>query len=220
MSVNDMKKLVLFDLDGTLMDTSRGIIKSIEYVLNEMRLDNSSDLRKYIGPPVEYSFKTYAGLDDENAKKAAAIFRRVYTEIFLYEAEIYPGIEDLLCMLHCHNIKCGIATFKRESYTLKLLDHFGLIGKLDVIHGSDELGELTKTDIIRLCMNEMNCAESETIMIGDTVHDASAAQKAQVDFVAVTYGFGFKIESDTEEYSCVKICGTPKKLSGYLTNLK
>ncbi len=74
-----MKKLVLFDLDGTLMDTSRGIIKSIEYVLNEMRLDNSSDLRKYIGPPVEYSFKTYAGLDDENAKKAAAIFRRVYT---------------------------------------------------------------------------------------------------------------------------------------------
>lgn len=215
-----MKKLVLFDLDGTFMDTSRGIMKSIEYVLNEMGLPNSGDLQKYIGPPIEYSFKKYSCLNDENAKKAAAIFRKVYPENFLFEAEIYPGIEELIGILHRNNIKCGIATFKRESYTLKLLEHFGLLGKLDVIHGSDELGELTKTDIINLCMNDLNCVNGETIMVGDTVHDASAAQKAQVDFAAVTYGFGFKNETDASEYPCVKICGTPKELSFYLTGIK
>lgn len=211
-----MKKLVLFDLDGTFMDTSRGIIKSIEYTLNEMGLHSSGDLHKYIGPPIEYSFKTYAGLDEEIAKKAAAVFRKVYPEKFLYEAEIYPGIEELLCILRRNNVKCGIATFKRESYTLKLLEHFDLLGKLNVIHGSDELGALTKTDIINLCMSDMNCTGNETVMIGDTVHDASAAQKAHVDFIAVTYGFGFKTKSETDEFPRVKICKTPNELSHYL----
>lgn len=215
-----MKRLVLFDLDGTFMDTSCGIIKSIEYTLNEMGMNRSGDLHKYIGPPIEYSFKTYAGLDGENAKKAAAVFRKVYPEKFLYEAEIYPGIEELIDVLHHNNIKCGIATFKRESYTLKLLEHFGLIERLDVIHGSDEHGELTKTDIIKLCMNDLNCTDNETIMIGDTVHDASAAYKAKTDFVAVTYGFGFKNDADTKEYPCVKICATPKELSEFLTTFE
>lgn len=214
-----MKRLVLFDLDGTLMDTSHGIIRSIEYTLNEMNIPRQDDLKKYIGPPIEYSFREYAGLSSENAEKAAKIFRQVYPQKFLFEAEIYPGMTGLLEELRSNDLKIGIATFKRESYTMDLLEHFKLIEKFDVIHGSDEFGKLSKTDIIRLCMDETHCADNETIMIGDTKHDASAARMVHIDFVAVTYGFGFKTKSEISDNPCLHICENSKELYDFLLAL-
>ena len=186
-------KLVLFDLDGTYMNTSDGVLSAVSYTIKKMGLDEITDekLKSFIGPPVEYSFRTIYNLTEEKVKEAAGIFRNAYKDKFLFGAKLYDGIVEITDKLRANGIKCGIATYKRESYTLKLLEHFDLIKHFDIIHGSDEDGKLTKSDIIQLCINEAEAARENTVMIGDTSHDALAASKLGVDFIAVTYGFEF-----------------------------
>lgn len=217
-----MKSLVLFDLDGTFMDTSDGIILSIEYMMNQLgiKIPDRDDLKRYIGPPIEDSIKKYIGFDDAQTKKAAAIFREVYQNKFLYKAKIYPSLERLPERLHEQGIKCGIATFKRESYTLKLLRHFGLTKKFDVIHGSDDKGVMSKSDIINMCILQTDENPENTVMIGDTVHDAKAARKSGVDFIAVTYGYGFQTAEDLKSQCCKKVVGSSENLYSCFASIR
>lgn len=186
-------KLALFDLDGTYMDTSSGVLDAVSYTIKEMNLEEISNekLKSFIGPPVEFSFRTVFNLSEDKVKEAAAIFRDAYQTRFLFGAEIYDGIVRIADKLRASGVKCGIATYKRESYTMDLLEHFDLVRHFDVIHGSDREGKLSKSDIIMQCIREVGATIAETVMIGDTAHDASAAEKLGTDFIAVTYGFGF-----------------------------
>lgn len=91
-------KYVLFDLDGTLMDTSRGIIEAIAYTMKKYGKDvpDESELRTLIGPPMQKSFQKLYDLDDVNAMEMANVFRDVYkTDEFLFQSVPYEGIYDL-----------------------------------------------------------------------------------------------------------------------------
>lgn len=196
-------KSVLFDLDGTLLDTSGGVIKSVEHVINELSLPQITEevKRSFIGPPIQASLKRVYGMNEEQARAATKVFRDRYSTVDLCIAEEYAGIRDLLTLLRQKGIKIGVATYKRQDYAEKILRAFHIAELCDCIYGADYDGKYTKQDIINLCILHLADGDkSRTVMIGDSEFDALGAQMAGVDFIGVTYGFGFCCTGDVAGY--------------------
>lgn len=209
-----MIRAILFDLDGTLLDTSEGIMDSARYAIAELGFDPlpKEILLKFVGPPIQNSLMNYLGLSEIDAQKGANIFRDYYKSKALFKARVYPGIIELLENLKSKGIKIGVATYKREDYAIELLKHFGIAKYCDVIHGADNENKLTKADIVEMCIREIGKAKSDVVLIGDTDHDAKGAQNAGVGFVAVTWGFGYARNTMSLQYDFVRIISQPSEL--------
>lgn len=209
-----MYKAVLFDLDGTLLDTSEGIKKSVSYTVEEMGLPQipADKISSFIGPPIYNSLKEWFNLSEEEARHGTEIFRNAYKDKYMFEAEVYDGVFEILDYLKQNDIKVGIATYKREDYAIKILEHFGVAEYCDAIVGSDFGNKLTKTDIVESCFKQMNIKKSEAVLVGDTIHDAIGAQNFKINFVAAKYGFGFAHDEDFNSISCVLQIGSITEL--------
>lgn len=190
-------KAILFDLDGTLLDTSEGIISSVKYAIDIMGLESLSDnrIQSFIGPPIQNTFKEVYNLCDEETSKIASIFRERYSTVDLFKAKPYDGVLETLSKLKKQGYYIGIATYKREDYAKKIVEHFGLSKYCDVIEGSDFAGKLSKSDIINRCIDKLSVEKNEILMVGDTENDRIGAEMLCVDFLPVTYGFGFNRDS-------------------------
>lgn len=210
-------ELVAFDLDGTLMDTSDGVLKTIDYIVEKYQLPALDEIRKksFLGPPVQKSFQIHYGCSEEMAWELATAWRNAYKDIFLFEAKAYDGIFDLLRFLKNNGIKTGIATNKREDYTKKLLDHFLFTQYFDCVIGSDFEGKRTKPEMIRKCMELCGVTDpAKCLMIGDTTGDLNAAVDAGTDFLGVTFGFGFMPNSDNRGVKLADSCQEIQKMIG------
>lgn len=199
-------KVVLFDLDGTLLDTSDGLLKSIDYTIAYHGLPelSSSIKQSFIGPPINKSLQRIYQLTDEKTEEITRTFRNAYKEKFLFEAVAYEGIIQLLKDFKItQRFKIGIATYKRNDYAQKIMEYFGITSLCDYALGSDGK-EQTKADIIRLCLKELLCENNDkAVIVGDTVHDATAAIECGIDFIGVTYGFGFRTKKEALESGAV-----------------
>lgn len=203
-------KSVLFDLDGTLLDTSGGVIKSVEYLINELSLPQITEevKRSFIGPPIQASLKRVYGMDGEEVRAATKVFRDRYSTVDLCIAAEYAGIRELLSLLRQKGIKIGVATYKRQDYAEEILRAFHIAPLCDCIYGADYDGKYTKQDIINLCIEHLADGDkSHTVMIGDSEFDALGAQQAGVDFIGVTYGFGFRSKDEVAGYPHVAAAG-------------
>lgn len=187
-------KALLFDLDGTLLDTSEGIISSVKYAIECTGLEPLSDdkIKSFIGPPIQNTFRKFYNLNDEETSKISAIFRERYSTVDLLKAKLYDSVLETLEILKNEGYVIGIATYKREDYAKKIVEYFGISQFCDVIEGSDFAGKLTKADIINTCIDKLGVSKNEILMIGDTETDKIGAENAGVDFLPVTYGFGYK----------------------------
>lgn len=217
-----MKKYtcILFDLDGTLLDTSKGVLKSVKYTIDTLGLPPISEetMKTFIGPPIQNSFRSVYGLDDEMTQKAADTFRNVYKDKFLLEADHYEGMTELLVQLRAGGCKLAVATYKREDYTLRLLDALDISKYFDIIKGSDMEGKLTKADIVQYCIEGFNRNKDEVVLIGDSVNDEVGAKAQNIDFIAVTYGFGYKNPSDVKD--CVYTASSVEELKNFILGQK
>lgn len=190
--------LVVFDLDGTLMDTSGGILACIDYIVGQYGFPPVPDdvKRGFIGPPIQDSFLRCYSLTEVQAWEMAIAWRNAYKDRFLFDAVPYDGIYDLLRFCQRCGASTGVATNKREDYTRTLLEHFGFTQLFDCICGTDMSGKLSKAELIRACMERTNTTDPEKcLMVGDTEGDFAAAKRAGVQFLGVTYGFGFTHEN-------------------------
>ena len=115
-----MKKVILFDLDGTLTESGEGIMKSVQYALEKMGKPELElqKLRVFIGPPLLEQFMKYADLDKEEAKQAVVCYRERYSTVGLFENRLYPGIEDLLKALKEKGFLLSMASSKPEKYVV------------------------------------------------------------------------------------------------------
>lgn len=194
---------VLFDLDGTLIDTSPGIFKCVNKALEEMQFPTLGEdlLGRYVGPPIYDAFRSVSGLGVADAQEAERRYRKEYAITGVHEVQIYPGIRELVTLLHAKGIKLGVSTLKRENMALIGLQEFGVLEYFDCVAGTHEGIKRTKADIIRLTLEKLGCTcPEEAVLIGDTFYDAAGAQEAGVKFIAVSFGFGFKKEEDLAGY--------------------
>ena len=185
---------ILFDLDGTLTDSGPGIMNGFEYTIGKMggEVKDRSDLRKFVGPPLEESFGKILGYSPEDTEKAITIYREYYFQMGgVLENEVYPGVVKLLDDLKEMKVSMSLATSKFVKGTMIVLDHFGLSKYFDVI-GCGNDGELkTKKDIIRYVINELHITDlSQVLMVGDRCYDIEAAKEVGIDSVGVLYGYG------------------------------
>lgn len=187
-------KLAIFDLDGTLMDTSCGILMAVKDTIKKHKMPELTEkqIRTFIGPPIQWSFETQYDISKEEAQRMADTFRALYSTKHLLEAVPYPGIYDMLKALKKRGVKSAIATYKREDYALRLLKHYHFDDYTDTMFGGDNDGTLKKRDIIQKCIDTVDVKNlKEVVMVGDTLHDSNGAKELGVDFIGVTYGFGF-----------------------------
>lgn len=191
--MNMSYKVLLFDLDGTLLDTSAGISKSVKETLQIMRLPSLPEktIRSFVGPPINHSLQETFHLSDEDTIRGTNLFRDLYKGKYLFDAEPYPGLYEMLDAFNKAGYRLGVATYKREDYAKRLLEHFNLARYFQIIHGCDFESRLSKTDIIRLTLADLDSRPEDAALVGDTVHDQRSAEECGMAFYAVTYGFGF-----------------------------
>ena len=209
-----MIESVLFDLDGTLLNTTEGVLESAIYAAKNLGYEElpHETMLSFVGPPIQNSFMKWYGCDSDKAQEAANVFRSYYKENALFKASLYPGIVDLLKELKERGIKIGVATYKREDYAISILEHFGIAPYCQSMHGADNFNKLTKADIVNICIHELSAEKGAVVLIGDTEHDAKGAEVAGVPFIAVTFGFGFKNADDVNAFPNVGYAETARDI--------
>lgn len=189
---------VIFDFDGTICDTGEGILKSAKYALDAFGYKTPDDyhvLTCFIGPPLLVTFQEEFGADANQAEELVKKFRERYTNIGLYESELYDGVKELLARLKDDGIKIGIASSKPQAYVEKLLEKFNVIKYFDSICAVSFTADCeTKASIISRCLAELDAKGNETIVVGDRKFDIEGAKSNYIDSVAVLWGYGNKIE--------------------------
>lgn len=185
---------ILFDLDGTLTDSSPGIINSIKYALNELgkEIPDEAAFQKFLGPPLIYSFKNFCGFDDELANRAVKLYRQRYDKYCDIENALYDGICDTLDRLCSADKRLIVATSKPDIYAKRIVSHFGLDKYFDAVCGAtlDE-SRNTKTMVIKYALGSCNVTDLEhTLMVGDRKHDIEGAANVGIDSIGVLYGYG------------------------------
>ena len=188
-------KTVLWDVDGTLLNTREGLTSAYRHTIEQCHLPAKTDeeLGSFIGSTPQTIFMTHFGLNEEDAQHAADIFRERYKSHDLFKASLYPGVEDMLSSLDKAGIQQAIATNKRQDYATEICELFGLDDYRSPIIGANNENKLTKTDLIKKCLEELGIFDPSTVvMIGDTEGDKQAAEEAGVKFIRVNYGYGFQ----------------------------
>lgn len=189
---------ILFDFDGTVVDTSMGVINAAVYALDKfgIKIENPAvSLRKFIGPPLGYSFNTFYGIKGNDNVKAVAAFREYYSSKGVYECEVYEGMEELLSQLKVQEKKVILATSKLTVFALQILEHFNIKQYFDFVSGA-ELNEIRneKPEVIDYAIKQCGIEVSEAVMIGDRFYDIQGAAAFGMDSIGVLYGFGDKKE--------------------------
>ncbi len=198
----------IFDLDGTLADTSPGVFEGIRLVLRQMGEPPvpEDQLSRFIGPPLHISFAAVCGMKDPRLHEAVGIFREYYKNGGVYNSVLYPGMEQLLRTLKEQGAVLMVATLKREEQAVSLIEHMGLSSLFSAVVGGDDAELRTKKDNIELAMRLSGASDkSATLMIGDSEFDAVGAEQAGVDFCAANYGFGLTPEVIAKHPCAVEI---------------
>lgn len=186
--------IILFDLDGTLTDSSPGIINSIIYSLEKYNIsvEDMSVLKKFLGPPLHESFKEFYGFNDEKAMEATEFYREYFRAKGLLENRVYDGIPELLKNLADNGKRLIVATSKPQEFTDRIMQHFDLAKYFEFVAGSNMDGTRSKkAEVIEYALNKCKITDkSKVVMVGDRKHDIIGAKAVGIDSIGVEYGYG------------------------------
>ncbi|MEO6534143.1 MAG: HAD hydrolase-like protein [Pseudolysinimonas sp.] len=192
---------VLFDLDGTIVDSAPGITATLAYTFEQLSLPvpTPAELLAWVGPPILDSFRDLAGFDAELSQRALEIYRQKYLAVGVYDAALYPGVAEVLHAIHAAGISLSLATSKPETPARAVLTHFGLLGPFDELTGaSDDEVRSAKRDVVEEALRRLEAGGadlSSTVLVGDRHHDVEGAAHHGVPTIFVTWGYGSRAEA-------------------------
>lgn len=207
-----MKRVVLFDLDGTLSDPYVGIASSIRYALVAMGkpVPGDRELRRWIGPPLLELFCEHLG-SRAAAEEALSLYRERFSAKGLYENELYPGMEPVLRSLRALVDGMYVVTSKPGIYAEQIIRYFELEPHFDAVYGSELDGRRAdKAELIEYVVKREALVPGRTVMIGDRSHDMRGAAKNGVRGIGVLWGFGSREE--LEAAGAAQICDAVDQL--------
>lgn len=196
---------VIFDLDGTLVDSQPGIehaaAQAVAAVLPGTVLP---ELRPHIGPPIRRMFeRMFAGLDPEVLDQLERAFRQIYDSGGWSHSVAYPGAAEVLGRLRSGGVRLFVATNKPLAPTLKILGHLALAPCLEAVASPDgtspplrppalqlPFSGLSKAALVELLVRAHGLAEMTGLLVGDSADDARAAAACGLHFTLAAYGYG------------------------------
>jgi phosphoglycolate phosphatase len=185
--------MVIFDLDGTLVDSAPDIAESVNRTLKDWHLP-TVDPRRVIGWIGEGSRQliTYAFEDagsDADIDEVMPGFLEHYAETAL-DGAAYPGVVDTLASLHADGIKLAVCTNKNEEFVRPLLDARGMSPYIDAVVGANTLPQRKPSGVPLLHLaTQAGVAVADVLMVGDSESDMRAAHDAGMALVMVSYGY-------------------------------
>ncbi|HEX5121710.1 MAG TPA: HAD hydrolase-like protein, partial [Rhodanobacteraceae bacterium] len=187
------RRLVLFDLDGTLIDSEPGITACLAHAFERIGapLPAREVLRTWIGPPFRQTFPTVLG--DDEARIVAAIdhYRDRFEDVGWTEHAVYDGIPELIASLAERGDTLAVVTTKPESQARLIVDHFPFGSAFARVYGpSDRHSHRSKADMIADTLRDFGARAEQTTMIGDRHFDIEGARANGVRGIGVAWGFG------------------------------
>lgn len=212
--------MIIFDKDGTLVNTSRGIYAANRLTLEAMGypIPEQKILEGIMGPPLEYCFGEICGVPHDEVPQAVHIYVESYKEKGRHMLDDYPGMIDTLKQLKSHGYRIGVATLKEEIFVKSILDESGLLPYIDTFYGSthgDGSLSLSKSELIKKCLADFGVQPKRALMVGDSRYDGLGAMEAGVDFLGVSYGFSIKSEEDMDGIPNIGLAATPTEILNF-----
>jgi len=210
---------IFIDLDGTLIDPKEGITRSIQHALRELGADvpSMNDLTWCIGPPLWESLPTLLGPHGD-VQAAIDLYRERFTDVGLYEADVYDGIGEMLMDLRETGLPLYVATSKPHSYAQTIIEHFGISHYVDGLFGSELDGtRADKTSLLAHALAETGADPHGSVMIGDRRHDVLGAQNNDIPSLGVLWGYGEPDELRLDEADA--LAGAPEEVGEIVIDL-
>ena len=185
-------EMLIFDLDGTLVDTRRAISDAVNYTLREMGKKELSfeKILSYIGGPLENLMeKVLETKNIEEIKKGGDIFNSYYKKNSKEKVKLYPHVKQTL--QHFSHKKKALVTNASEKMAMMTLEHFKIKGYFEKIFTGDEENCVKPSACpINRTREYLKACSRNSLMIGDMAVDIEAGRKAGIKTCGVTYGIG------------------------------
>ena len=187
-----MKRLVLFDFDGTVIDGSEGIYNCINYATDKMGLPRATPavLKSFVGPSLHDSFMHHYEADPDRAALFARLYRERYAPVGKFECKLYPGVKALLERLTAAGLHTAVCSSKPLDFVRDIAKHLGVSDLFGFYScpGFKET-ESDKTALAKACLTHFGVCAADAIFVGDRKFDVEAAHGADMQAIGVSYGF-------------------------------
>ncbi len=210
---------VLFDLDGTLLNTLADLTDACNYALRACGFPERTEeeIRSFVGNGIRVTLSRAVppGTGEETVQKAFELFTPYYLEHCRDKTVPYPGICEMLDALHQNGIRIGVVSNKSDPAVKELCKHF-FPGRIEAAAGGRPgVPRKPAPDLVISVMRELDCAPSETLYAGDSEVDLLTAKNAGLPCVSVTWGFKdreFLLENGAE-----MLADTPDEIFSLVT---
>jgi phosphoglycolate phosphatase len=187
---------VLFDLDGTIANSAKGITESFAATLSELGqpVPPPDELRTWVGPPPAESFRVRCGFDDAAAELARQLYRKHYQRIGNADIRTFEEIPPVLEALAQEGVPTAVATSKPEHTAIEVLERLGLARYFVTVSGASRDETISdKASIVGEALRRLRADGVDTgnpVMVGDRLHDVAGAAEHNVPTILVDWGYG------------------------------
>ncbi len=199
-----MQKVILFDLDGTLIDSTEAILESFKRSFERFgkEVPREEEILPQIGHPL-FDMFVNLGVNEDEADKYVKAYKESYSQIHTQKTVLLPKAKEAVELAYNSGVKLGVVTTKTGKYSIELLEHFGLMKYFSVLIGSEDVQKhKPNPEPIYEALKRINVTKSSNIyMIGDTCMDMIAAKRAGV----VGIGVVFKYTPKKELQNCTSV---------------
>jgi phosphoglycolate phosphatase len=202
-------RLVLFDLDGTLVDSTPGIWSSVRFAAAELGVPEPTpqQLRGMVGPPLQEGFARVLGVPDADVPRAVAAYRAHYSAGAVLDVTVHDGVRELLTALAEDGATLAVATSKPEPFAVRVLAHTGLLGTFASVHGATLDGAVRHKEQVVAAALSAHPDGREPVLVGDRAHDVLGA--AAHGLPCIGAGWGPADDGELETAGAAAVAVTP-----------
>jgi phosphoglycolate phosphatase len=212
-------RLVLFDMDGTLVDSTPGIWASVRVAAAGLGLPEPTpeQLRALVGPPLQDGFASVLGLGGDDVDRAVAAYRAHYAAGAMFDARVYPGIPELLAALRAGGAVLAVATSKPEDFAARILAHLGLAADFAGVHGATWDGTVRHKEQVVAAALAAHPDGEQPVLVGDRAQDVRGARVHGLPCIGA--GWGPAPPGELEAAGAAVVVDTPAEVPAALAVL-
>ncbi|MEK7658916.1 MAG: HAD-IA family hydrolase [Patescibacteria group bacterium] len=212
-------KNIIFDFDGTLVDSKPGIVTSFKLVAKDFKKEVSEDqITKLIGLPLAEFLATMLSTNNqETISKGSGLFIKYYAEKGIKLNTVYSGIEQLLAFLKNHGYQIFIVSNRIELFLKEIIKLHNLEKYFIFVRGTDGTDKKSeKAEYVKDVIKKYKLKKEETAIIGDTENDIIAGKNNSIYSIGVTWGY--RTKDDLIKAGADMVFNTPLELQQYIKN--